>query len=83
MSTKIEKVAPYALDLVIVLSLTVLAGLGKLDAMVVVGVVGPMLGARVANLAKKPDGSGPTIPPSAALLLVAGLSRLVQRSPAS
>lgn len=74
-----DKIASYALDIVIVISLTVLAAVGKIDAMIVVGVCGPLLGARVAGLAKPGDGKPPTIPPSATLLLLAGLSRLFTR----
>jgi len=64
---------PYVLDVVIVTALTVLAALGKLDPVVVVGVVGPMIGAKVgaAGRAKKEDGGGPTLPPPSALLLLA------------
>lgn len=66
---------PYVLDVVIVTALTVLAALGKLDPVVVVGVVGPMIGAKVgaAGRAKKEDGGGggPSLPPPSALLLLA------------
>ena len=78
-----EQIAGYALDLVIVVSLTVLAAIGRLDSMVVVGVLGPLLGARVASLGgKKKDGGGegPSLPPSATLLLLAGVAKLLSRS---
>ena len=71
-----EKILPYLLDVVIVIALTTLAALGKLDPIVVVGALGPMLGAKVATHAQKEkssdtDSSGPKIPPASALLLLA------------
>lgn len=78
----IEKAAPFALDIVIVVALSVLAGIGRLDALVVVGLLGPMLGARVANAGKNrssdKNDDGPNLPPSALLLLLAGASRLLR-----
>lgn len=80
-----EKLAAYALDIVIVISLATLAAIGRLDPMIVVGVCGPLLGARVAGLAKtsKSDDDGPKVPPSATLLLLAGAARLFTRGPAA
>ena len=77
-----EQIAGYALDLVIVVSLTVLAAIGRLDSMVVVGVLGPLLGARVASLGGKKKGGedGPSLPPSATLLLLAGAAKILSRS---
>lgn len=74
----LERLAPFAIDLVIVISLTLLAALGRLDAMVVVGVVGPLVGARVASHARARSGKddGGSIPPSGALLLMAGAAKL-------
>jgi hypothetical protein len=68
----------YVLDVVIVLSLTLLAALGKLDPVVVVGVLGPMIGAKVGAVGRaKKDGSGPSVPPSALILLAAGAWKIM------
>lgn len=71
-------VGQYLLDALIVLSLGVLVALGKLESVVFVSLVGPLLGARVAGLAKAGD-SG-QIPPGAAMMLMAGAAKLMSRS---
>lgn len=83
-----EKILPYLLDVVIVVALTTLAALGKLDAIVVVGALGPMLGAKVATHAqkesKKSSGDEPKIPPaSALLLLLVGAYKLLSNRPSA
>lgn len=71
--------AQYLLDALIVASLGVLTGIGRLEATVFVALVGPLLGARVAGLVKA--GETGQIPPGAAALLMAGASKLIGRSP--
>ena len=74
-----DKIAMYALDVVIVVCLTTLAAIGKLDAIVVVGIVGPMVGAKVASHVKSGDNTS-KLPPSALMLLGVGVAKLLGAS---